>query len=86
MRAFSLRYGENNERHARSVEVTGEIKKALSQSNKIFVVMQDLTLFPAPAERALGSGWDSGPAVNVGTQGTTEAIQGHRLRLCLDQF
>jgi hypothetical protein len=30
MRAFSLRYGENNERHARGVEVTGEIKKALS--------------------------------------------------------
>jgi hypothetical protein len=32
MRAFSLRYGENNERHARSVEVTGEIKKALSDN------------------------------------------------------
>ena len=30
MRAFSPRYGENNEGHARGVEVTGEIKKALS--------------------------------------------------------
>jgi len=34
MRAFSPRYGENNEGHARGVEVTGEIKKALSYDQR----------------------------------------------------
>jgi putative transposase len=39
-----------------------------------------------PAERARGSGWDAVPTVSVETHGTTEAIQGHRLTFCLDQF
>jgi putative transposase len=42
--------------------------------------------YQPPAERALGSGEDSLPTVSVGTQGTTETIQGHRLNFCLDQF
>jgi putative transposase len=39
-----------------------------------------------PAERALGSRRDALPAVSIGTQGTTEAIQGRRLPCCLDQL
>lgn len=38
------------------------------------------------AERALSSGSDSLPVVSMGTQGTPETIQGHRLNCYLDRF